>query len=217
MFLKKGQWFIILRLSHNKYVIPSFFRCMDMEMKSTDASLVRAYLGGNDRAFEKLYARYERPLFSFILKFVANRQTAEDVFQQTWVKVIKALPKYEERGTFSSWLFGIANNACVDHVRKVARAKIDDFASNEGLDRLPKEQSNQEDQLMAKEKSAWLGEAIESLPEDQKEVVLMRLYGELPFKEIARIVDCPLNTVLGRMHYAVQNLKKYSKETFGVE
>jgi RNA polymerase sigma-70 factor (ECF subfamily) len=186
-----------------------------MDVNTTDAQLIRSYLAGKDRAFDKLYKKYERPLFSFILKFVGNRGVAEDMFQQTWLKVIKALPQYEERGSFSSWLFGIANNSCVDHARKKSRSKIDDLASSEGMEKLPDDDLNPEDAIVKEERMAWLEKAVERLPVEQKQVVLMRLFAELPFKEIARIVDSPLNTVLGRMHYAVKNLKKMVEEEYG--
>ena len=188
---------------------------MAMDTQTTDANLIRRYLAGQDRAFDKLFKRYERPLFSFILRFVRDREGAEDLFQQTWMKVIKALPQYEERGSFSSWLFGIANNCCVDHARKKARSKVDDLTSSEGLDRLPNLHPNPEDTVIKKEQKAWLEQAVEQLPQEQKQVVLMRLFGQLPFKEIARVVNCPLNTVLGRMHYALKNLKKMAEQEHG--
>jgi len=188
---------------------------MAMETKTNDAHLIRDYQKGKDWAFEKLFKKYERPLFSFIFRFVGDRQSAEDMFQQTWLKVIKGLPKYEERGAFSSWLFGVANNCCVDHARKQMRSKVDDLTSAEGMDCLPDKDSDPEDTLMKKEQLSWLEKAVRKLPTEQKQIVLMRLHGEVPFKEIARVLDCPLNTVLGRMHYAVQNLKKMVKEEYG--
>ena len=157
-----------------------------------------------------LYKRYERPLFSFILKFVKERSSAEDVFQQTWMKAIRGLDGYREKGKFSSWLFGIANNACVDHVRKQARSKIDDFKSEEGLDSFRSDDQDPEDAAIESERKAWLNEAISNLPPEQKEVVLLRLHGEMPFKEIAKMLNTPLNTVLGRMHYAMRHLQKMS-------
>ena len=162
-----------------------------------------------------LYRRYERQLFSFILKFVKDRANAEDIFQQTWMKAIQGLASYREKGKFSSWLFGIANNACIDHVRKRSRAKIDDFICEEGLDSLKSEGPDPEDAILTSERKTWLNEAISYLPPEQKEVVLLRLQGEIPFKEIARILDTPLNTVLGRMHYAMRQLQRMSIEIFG--
>lgn len=186
-----------------------------MEEQPPDAQLIRIYLDGRDGAFEKLYKRYERPLFSFIFRFVGNRAMAEDLFQQTWMKVLQGFSGYEERGRFSSWLFGIANNACIDCVRKATRAKRDDFASSERLENLPDPDRGPEAVIERREEIAWLQEAVTQLPWEQKQVVLLRVYGELPFKEIARMLKSPLNTVLGRMHYAVRNLRKMVKQTYG--
>ena len=188
---------------------------MAMEKKPSDGNLVKMYLSGEEKAFQKIYNRYERPLFSFILRFVGNRSTAEDVFQQAWMKVIGGLDKYEERGTFSSWLFGIANNCCLDHVRKVSRSKVNDFVSSEGMDALPGKSGDPEKTVIDLENSEWLEHAISQLPSEQRQVVLMRLIGEIPFKEIALALNTSINTVLGRMHYAVQNLRKIGKQRYG--
>lgn len=182
--------------------------CMDNRRHKSDARLVRAYLAGDTGAFEKLYHRYERPLFAFLLRFVRGRENAEDLFQQTWMKVIGGLKNYEERGAFSSWLFGIAHHCCVDHARKASRSTKDDLKSGQGLDCLPGEASGPDEQMIQREELQRLYRAIDRLPGEQKEVLLMRLNGEIPFREIAEIMQCPLNTVLGRMHYAVQALKK---------
>ena len=186
-----------------------------MEKAASDAYYVKRYISGKDKAFDVLFKKYERPLFSFILKIIKDRQIAEDVFQQTWLKVINGLSNYEERGSFSSWLFGIAYNCSIDQTRKKTRSKIDDYASSEGLDKLKGEHPNPHKILEKDEQIACLENAIEKLPDDQKQVVLMRMHGELPFKEIAEILECPLNTVLGRMHYAVRNLRKIFKEELG--
>ncbi|HHS13777.1 MAG TPA: sigma-70 family RNA polymerase sigma factor [bacterium] len=181
---------------------------MNSRHAKSDARLVRAYLAGDPKAFRKLYQRYERPLFAFLLRLVRERESAEDLFQQTWMKVISGLKNYEERGTFSSWLFGIAYHGCVDHARKASRNVKDDLKSGQGLDCLPGDASGPEEQMIQREKLQWLYRAIDQLPSEQREVLLMRLNGEIPFREIAEIMQCPLNTVLGRMHYAVQSLKR---------
>ncbi|MCJ7811768.1 sigma-70 family RNA polymerase sigma factor [bacterium] len=186
-----------------------------MEKISDDAQLIHAFLSGREKAFEKLLKRYERPLFSFIFRFVGDRQSAEDLFQQTWLKVIQGLSHYEERGTFSSWLFGIANNCCIDYVRRKNKAKRNDLVSSEGMEQLESGELNQMDTFLKKEKTAWLEKAVTKLPPDQRQVLLLRVYSELPFKEIANILNDPLNTVLGRMHYAIQNLQKMAKEEYG--
>jgi RNA polymerase sigma factor (sigma-70 family) len=188
---------------------------MAMDKKPSDALLVRTYLSGKEKAFVKLYQRYERQLFSFILRLVGNRSTAEDLFQKTWMKVITGLEKYEERGSFSSWLFGIANNCCVDHVRKVSRLKLDCFISSERMERVSEKGMNPEKEVLQSEENDWLQNAISQLPSEQRQVVLMRINGEIPFKDIAKALNTSINTVLGRMHYAVQNLQKLRKQRFG--
>ena len=131
------------------------------------------------------------------------------------MKVISGFEKYEERGSFSSWLFGIANNCCIDHVRKVSRSKVDHFTSAEGMDRLPEKDMDPEKEIIKSEQSDWLQEAILQLPDEQRQVVLMRIAGDIPFKDIAEALNTSINTVLGRMHYAVQNLKKIRKQRYG--
>jgi RNA polymerase sigma factor (sigma-70 family) len=185
-----------------------------MEKEITDATLIREYLTGKDKAFEKLYRKYERPLYSFIYRFVGSRESAEDVFQQTWLKAIRALENYDERGKFGSWIFGIANNACLDLVRQKSVLKRDDFAS-EDMDHLPQKEMIPDESIINKEQRTVLENGIEALPWEQKQVVLLRVYAEMSFKEIAAMIDAPLNTVLGRMHYAEKNLRKIIHTTYG--
>jgi len=183
-----------------------------MKKKNDDARLIRAYLNGKDKAFELLFKRYERPLFSFILRLVGERRSAEDLFQQTWFKVLQNLASYREKGRFSSWLFGIANNNCIDYLRKKNKAKITDTMSETDLHELASDEPLPDETLQFQEGSEWLHSAIEQLPFNQKQVVLLRIYGEMPFKDIADSLSCSLNTILGRMHYAVTNLRKYAKK-----
>ena len=177
-------------------------------MKKTDAALLSAYFGGKDKAFETLFKRYKVPLFSFIVRFVGDRKSAEDLFQQTWLKALNALPQYEERGSFPGWLFGIANNCCVDYVRSKTRELRDESFREASLDTLPACEDNPAKILEKKESLQWLKRSVNLLPLEQKQVVLLRIYGDLQFKEIAKLLRVPLNTVLARMHYAVRNLRK---------
>jgi len=180
---------------------------MKREYRHLDAKWVHAYQKGDARAFNRLYSRYERPLFSYLLKMLGDRQRAEDVFQQTWMKVIKALPNYREQQRFGSWLFGIGHHAAIDEIRKNSKMALDEFAS-EQLDVSCVDSHTPEAVLLERESQEKLHAAIARLPDAQKSVVMMRLKGELSFKEIAEIEKCSINTVLGRMHYAVSNLKK---------
>ena len=157
-----------------------------MTNKKNDARLLRAYLAGKNRAFESLYKKYEKPLFSFILRFIGDRKNAEDIFQQTWFKVLAALPVYEERGAFAGWLFGIANNCCVDFVRNKNYSQKKNSTHESELEMLADGSLDPEEALHKKEKLEWLENVIVQLPVEQKQVVLLRVYSEMPFKEIAR-------------------------------
>lgn len=177
-----------------------------------DSICIKIFLTGNQKGFDTLYKKYEKSLFSYILKYTHNREAAEDVFQKTWFKAIRGLRDYKEQGSFGSWIFGIAHNNCIDHFRKNSKKQIDDNISEQGIDILENKIAiNPETQLVQKEGRNQLKQAIQELPEEQKQVVLLRLYGGLPFKEIAEKCECSINTVLGRMHYAVRNLKKMAR------
>jgi RNA polymerase sigma-70 factor (ECF subfamily) len=188
---------------------------MKMKPIPSDAHLVRQYLAGDENAFHQLYERYERPLYSFIYRYVGDRQSAEDVFQQTWYKALNALTAYKEQGRFSSWILGIAHNCSIDHTRRNSQKRKKEKIIDEGHDRTDFDAADPEEILERKEQRIRLEEAIQKLPEEQREVVLMRIHGEIPFKEIAKIVHSPLNTVLGRMHYAVANLRRMLGKSLG--
>ena len=179
-----------------------------------DSIWINLFLTGNQKGFDRLYKKYEKPLFTYILKYTHNRETAEDIFQKTWFKVIRGLKNYTEKGSFGSWLFGIAHNNCIDYYRKRSKKEIDDNISEKGMDSLENDIAlDPENQFIKQEGVIRLKKAIQALPDEQKQVVLLRLYADLTFKEIAERCECSLNTVLGRMHYAVGNLKKnVSKE-----
>jgi len=178
-----------------------------MEKIIDDSKLVRKYLNGDSRAFEKLYEKYEKPLFSYIYKMTKNRENAEEVFQKTWIRVIEKMEDYKEKGRFASWVFSIGHNCTIDLLRKEKRNREDYIISNDNFTIIEKEK-NPEQILVAEEKKELLKEKINKLTHDQREVVFLRIYGDMSFKEISRMLDVPLNTVLGRMHYAVKNLKR---------
>src|SRR4030042_3049005 len=167
-----------------------------MKKPSGDAKLIKAYMAGNSGAFEKLFHRYEKPLFAFIMRFILNRDAAQDIFQQIWTKVLNGLPNYQETGKFSSWLFGIANNCCIDEIRRKSIIKKAEKLDSFNINPIQQQETNPENILIKQEIGIHLKEAIESLPIEQKQVVMLRLNGDMPFKEIARILNCPLNTVL---------------------
>ena len=183
-----------------------------MEQERTDRELVNAYLGGDVRAFDRLYERYRRPLYGYLNQLVPGRAEVDDLFQQTWLKAVDALPRYQEQQKFIGWLFRIAHNAAVDMFRaNRAEPGVDDVALEDLEEVLAHEGLDAGEQLADGEMKAALAKAIEGLGLEQKEVLLLRQQG-IPFKEIADIQKTSINTVLGRMHYAVQNIRRELKE-----
>lgn len=169
----------------------------------SDSDLVSRCRQGDLSAFEVLYQRYRLPLYSYLNRLVSGQsQTADDLFQQTWVKVLDNLGRYSEQQRFVSWLFRIAHNTAMDHFRRDGQREmvevtescaVDDSGPWEDLDR----------QVLLDAVEAALG----TLAPEQREVVLLRQRG-LSFKDIAAIQKSSINTVLGRMHYAVQHLRR---------
>lgn len=170
-----------------------------------DMDLIRSYLSGKPESFEILYNRYRRPLYAFLNRLIENPSTADDLFQQTWLKAIDNFGSYENKQRFFAWLSMIAHNLAMDHFRKQKRSgeqPLEEVHLNtrcsEGQE--PWEQMNDE------EFTAEFERAVAGLPPDQREVVELRRSG-LSFKEIAEVQNCPLNTALGRMNYALKNLR----------
>jgi RNA polymerase sigma-70 factor (ECF subfamily) len=173
-----------------------------------DAELIRAYQNGEVEAFETLVQKYQRPLFTFLLRLVGNRQSAEDLFQDTFLRVLRALPKYQEEGRFSGWLFGIANNLAVD-LRRRKRVQRRYFLDDEAALTAAIDCHNAVDaEVESAEVMRLIEAALQQLPEKQRQVFLLRQHGELSFKEIAELLGEPLNTVLSHMHYAVTKLRQ---------
>lgn len=166
-----------------------------------DETLVKSYKNGHPEALESLLSKYEKPLFNYIYGVVREANRAQDIFQETWLSLLKSMGGFEPAGTgsFKRWLYTIALNKCRDFMRSMARTKV----VEEKLMQYTKQATSEE--------STGFGDAvrqaIERLPQEQKEVILLRIDSGLTFKEIASLLDCPLNTVLGRMHYAVNSLR----------
>ena len=182
-----------------------------MELQIDDSVLVRDYMSGDERALEILISKHNQRLSSFIYSKVLDRTITEDIFQDTFIKVIKTLKRgsYSEEGKFLPWVMRIAHNLIIDHFRKTRRMPkfqgSDDFNifSVIGDDRL-----NAEKQLIKDQIDCDLGVLIEELPDDQKEVLVMRIYKDMSFKEISENTNVSINTALGRMRYALINLRK---------
>jgi len=181
-----------------------------------DQDLVQAYIKGDQTAIETLITRHRSKVFTYILLTVKNQPLAEDLFQETFIKVVQSLRggKYRDNGRFLSWVIRIAHNLVIDHFRKEKQMNavsndntdVDLFNSRKFSDR------NVEELIVTRQIRAELRELINQLPADQREVVLLRHYGELSFKEIAEQTNVSINTALGRMRYALINLRKFIKE-----
>jgi len=182
-----------------------------MECEIDDSELVRDYISGDEKALEVLINRHNQRISSFIYSKVLDRDITEDIFQDTFIKVIKTLKKgsYSEEGKFLPWVMRISHNLIIDHFRKNKRMPkfegTDDFNifSVIGDDKL-----NAEKQIIKDQIDSDLGSLIEELPDDQREVLLMRIYKDMSFKEISENTGVSINTALGRMRYALINLRK---------
>ncbi|MCU7492302.1 MAG: RNA polymerase sigma factor [Bacteroidota bacterium] len=160
---------------------------------------------GEEDAFRELVKIYRRQLYSYLWRLTGDKMQAEDAFQETLIKVWKAIGKYDHRDRFSSWLFSIAHNAAMDSIRK-NRARINLFQADEV--EMHSSGSNPYSECVGNELKEIMEKIIGGLPEKQRQVFLLREHGGMSFKEISEATGEPLNTVLGHMHYAVEKIKR---------
>ena len=184
---------------------------MDNSDLLDDAQLVSSYIKGCEKSLEVLVNKHKYKLYNFIYSKVLNKDNAEDLFQETFIKVIKTLKRgvYNEEGKFLPWVMRIAHNLIIDFFRKNKR--FPSFDKNEAYDifqLIKDENPSIEKLLIDKQILKDLKKIIIKLPQDQKEVLDMRLYKEMSFKEISEITGVSINTALGRMRYAIINLRK---------
>lgn len=177
----------------------------------TDAHLVSCYLNGDEKCLEILINNHKSKIYNFIYSKIMDRDIAEDIFQETFIKVIKTLKNgvYNEEGKFLSWVMRISHNLIIDHFRKSNR--MPKFEASDDYDVfqfITDSSPNVESNLIKDQVVNDLQNLITELPEDQKEVLNMRLYKDMSFKEIAEITGVSINTALGRMRYAIINLRK---------
>jgi RNA polymerase sigma-70 factor (ECF subfamily) len=181
----------------------------------SDQELVLLYAGGNESCLSELLRRHQRKVFHYILSKVKDEDVANDVFQETFFKVIRTikLDQYREEGKFISWVMRIAHNLVMDHFRDAARiprnSGNDDWNIFDSINML---EENVQDRLIRRQVEGDLRRMIEHLPSDQRELVQLRMYEELSFKEIAEKTGVSINTALGRFRYAVINLRKMMKQ-----
>ena len=177
----------------------------------TDTQLVRAFQDGNTDALEVLVSRYKDKIYTSILYLVKDKYLAEDLFQDVFIKVIDTLRnnRYSEEGKFLPWALRIAHNLCVDHFRKVKRTPtIRNSEDKDIFEVLNFADDSAETSMIKRQSHSRVREMLERLPEDQREVIILRHYADMSFKEIAAATGCSINTALGRMRYGLINLRK---------
>ncbi len=186
-------------------------------MHPTDEELVAAYLvRGDQRAFRTLIERHQERVFGYLLGMVRDREVANDLFQETFLRVIAALQmrrgSYTQQGRFMGWVMRIARNAALDHLRSRKKWQdVDAGDADDGLsfwDGLSDDALPADEQLHRSAQGDWLSDCIDRLPPEQREVLLLRHETELTFREIAELTGCSINTALGRMRYALLNLRR---------
>lgn len=188
---------------------------MNAQPVITDQELIGRYLTGNQSSLELLIRRHKNRVFAYILMIVKDKELAEDLFQDTFIKVINTIRSgtYKEEGKFIQWVMRISHNLIIDYFRKSKRIPIvenrDDFDIFEKV-RIPVESI--EEQLITEQIHKDVKKLIDYLPKEQRDVLVMRHYGDMSFKDIAEVTNVSINTALGRMRYALINLRKLVDE-----
>jgi len=183
--------------------------------KLSDQDLIQAYIKGNEQAIEQLILRFKSRVYTYIICKVRNEALAEDVFQDTFIKVINTIKKgkYNDEGKFLPWVMRIAHNLIIDHYRKKKRMPFvkgsDDF---DIFDVIKNPDQNIQEKMEKEQVLTDIKNLVKFLPSDQKEVLMMRLYYDMSFKEISQVTNVSINTALGRMRYALINLRKMAEE-----
>lgn len=182
----------------------------------TDEELVVLYAKGNNNAFDILLSRYQSSIYSYINFIVHNKDLAEDIFQETFVKVIMTIKqnRYTESGKFKAWIMRIAHNLIIDNYRQ---ERIENTISNDEVEvdlfnNMKLCDDSIEDHMVRQQALKDVRKLVEFLPENQREVLVMRYYQDLSFKEIADITGVSINTALGRMRYALLNMRRMAEE-----
>ncbi|MFD2968170.1 RNA polymerase sigma factor [Sphingobacterium bambusae] len=183
--------------------------------EKSDLELIQAYIAGEEAGIEILLNRYKTKIYTSIYLQVKDEYLAEDIFQETFIKVINTLKsgRYNDEGKFLPWVVRIAQNMVIDHFRKAKRGPT--VVSSDGYDIfgvLEFADDSAESKLMLSQRNVDLRKIIQRLPDDQKEVLIMRHFCDMSFKEIADITEVSINTALGRMRYALNNLRKMIEE-----
>jgi RNA polymerase sigma factor (sigma-70 family) len=187
-----------------------------MNKKRTDYELIQQFIKGEQSCFEEIIRRHKNKVFAYISLYIRDQALVEDIFQDTFLKVIQSVKagKYYDNGKFLSWVMRIAHNLIIDHFRRLKQMNTmsnDDYESDLFNSRKLAD-ANIEDNLIRGQIRKDVRKLIGQLPDDQKEVVILRHYAGLSFKEIADVTDVSINTALGRMRYALINMRKIMQE-----
>jgi RNA polymerase sigma-70 factor, ECF subfamily len=177
----------------------------------SDAILVKKYVSGEESALTILIERHQAKIYNFIYSKIQDRDLSDDIFQDTFIKVIKTLKtkSYNEEGKFLPWVMRIAHNLVVDYFRKTKKMPMQrDSGEYSVFSFLFESSPNIESQMITEQVELDLTRLIDELPDDQKEVLMMRIYQDMSFKEISDLTGVSINTALGRMRYALMNLRK---------
>jgi RNA polymerase sigma-70 factor (ECF subfamily) len=180
-------------------------------LQKSDAVLVKDYVAGDESALATLIKRHESKIYGFIYSKISDRDVSNDIFQDTFIKVIKTLKtsSYNEEGKFLPWIMRIAHNLIIDHFRKSKKMPL--FRETEEFSIFSVMTDNSltiENKIIAEQVEIDIRKIIEELPTDQKEVLMMRMYQDMSFKEISELTGVSINTALGRMRYALMNMRK---------
>ena len=188
---------------------------MNNKIVQSDNDLIAQYVNGDESALKVLIHRHQKKVFSYIMLSVKNKELAEDIFQDTFIKVINTLKSgnYKEEGKFLQWVMRIANNLKIDHYRRVQRMPAYETSTNFDIfDIINGTDPSIEQKIIMEQIYNDAKSLIQYLPEEQREVLEMRIYDDISFKDIADITGVSINTALGRMRYALINLRKIMKE-----
>ena len=177
----------------------------------SDFELIRSFQEGDSSALETLVLRHKDRLYTSILFLVKDRYLAEDIFQDAFIKIIDTLRggRYSDEGKFLPWAMRMAHNLCVDHFRKVKRTPTIKTGEDQDLfEVLNFSEDSMEEKMVRRQSHDRVRNMLDQLPTDQREVIILRHYADMSFKEIAALTDCSINTALGRMRYGLINLRK---------
>jgi RNA polymerase sigma-70 factor (ECF subfamily) len=188
---------------------------MQITHQVSDADLINAFLQGNEQALEPLIIKHKDKIYTAVYMLVKDKYIAEDIFQETFLKIIKTMRsgKYSEQGKFLPWAIRVAHNLCMDHFRRTRKDIPVTLADGRDISEVFALTVNGPSERMEQaQTNAGVRKLIEMLPEDQREVIVLRMYADLSFKEIADITSVSINTALGRMRYGLINLRKMITE-----